>query len=93
MNILHLSAGELLRREEKLNTQESQLIRSYLSSGNIVPVEITCRLLLKEMRKNKSDYYLIDGFPRNKNNLLGWLNETKNINCPTKFQIITIFLV
>ena len=30
------------------------------------------------MRRNKSDYYLIDGFPRNQNNLTGWLNETKN---------------
>jgi UMP-CMP kinase len=79
INILHLSAGELLRKEQDSNTSESELIKSFLNKGSIVPIEITCRLLLREMKRNRMPYYLIDGFPRNEDNFNGWFRETEGI--------------
>ena len=67
----HLSAGDLLRAERKREGSEfGELIESYIVAGNIVPVEITCKLLENAMNaimlesKGEQDRFLIDGFPR-----------------------------
>ena len=44
-------------------------------SGTIVPVAITCSLLLRAMKESGNDKFLIDGFPRNQDNLDGWMKE------------------
>ena len=49
------------------------LINDYIKRGAIVPVEITIALLLKAMKASSQNKFLIDGFPRNKNNQMGWL--------------------
>ncbi|RZB40280.1 ADK, AAA 17 and/or Zeta toxin domain containing protein [Asbolus verrucosus] len=70
---MHLSAGDLLREERaKPGSQYGELIESYIQEGKIVPVEITCSLLENAMKKSNRDKFLIDGFPRNQNNLDGW---------------------
>nr|CAB3231894.1 UMP-CMP kinase-like [Phallusia mammillata] len=69
----HLSAGDLLRAER--NNPEStvgQLIANYIKDGKIVPVEITCGLLDKAIFASGSDKILVDGFPRNQENVDGW---------------------
>ncbi|KAJ8357344.1 hypothetical protein SKAU_G00201380 [Synaphobranchus kaupii] len=74
----HLSAGDLLRAERGREGSESgQLIDSYIKEGKIVPVEITINLLRKAMeetmKQDKEKFrFLIDGFPRNQDNLQGW---------------------
>ncbi|KAG9351259.1 hypothetical protein JZ751_025151 [Albula glossodonta] len=74
----HLSAGDLLRAERMREGSEfGQLIDSYIKDGKIVPVEITINLLRKAMeetmRLNQDKFrFLIDGFPRNQDNLQGW---------------------
>uniref|UniRef100_A0AAY4BCG3 UMP/CMP kinase n=1 Tax=Denticeps clupeoides TaxID=299321 RepID=A0AAY4BCG3_9TELE len=66
----HLSAGDLLRQERSRKDSESgQLIDTYIKEGKIVPVEITINLLRKDEDKFR---FLIDGFPRNQDNLQGW---------------------
>eukprot|EP00916_Digyalum_oweni_P024118 GHVL01039902.1.p1 GENE.GHVL01039902.1~~GHVL01039902.1.p1 ORF type:complete len:199 (-),score=60.40 GHVL01039902.1:92-688(-) len=80
-NFKHISAGECLRDEINVNSEYSKLIKLHMSEGRIVPVEITVNLL-----KNKMIYYgledgrfLIDGFPRNMNNVEGWYKIMNNI--------------
>lgn len=73
---VHLSAGDLLREER--NTPGSafgELIENHIRNGTIVPVEITCSLLATAMKKSGQMKFLIDGFPRNKDNLDGWQRE------------------
>mgnify|MGYP001042538252 CR=1 FL=1 len=75
---VHLSAGDCLR-EEKANpdSKYGKLILEHISNGTIVPVEITLALLKRKMDyyvMKGQDHFLIDGFPRNKNNLDGWNN-------------------
>ncbi|KAJ8306214.1 hypothetical protein KUTeg_016759 [Tegillarca granosa] len=74
---VHLSAGDLLR-EERSNpsSQYGEIIEGHIKNGTIVPVEITCALLLKAMAASEKNKFLIDGFPRNKDNLEGWNRET-----------------
>lgn len=72
---LHLSAGQLLREETKReDSPHAQLIEECLVAGKIVPVEISLALLERAMLEasGKSLVFLIDGFPRNYDNLNGW---------------------
>ncbi|XP_038616095.1 UMP-CMP kinase [Tachyglossus aculeatus] len=77
----HLSAGDLLRAERKRpGSQYGELIEKYIREGEIVPVEITISLLKREMDETmaaniQKSKFLIDGFPRNQDNLQGW-NKT-----------------
>ncbi|XP_068098528.1 UMP-CMP kinase [Hyperolius riggenbachi] len=74
----HLSAGDLLRDERKRPGSEyGELIESYITEGKIVPVEITISLLKRAMDQTMAAHadknkFLIDGFPRNEDNLQGW---------------------
>ena len=70
---VHLSAGDLLREEQATDSKDSDLIKTHIKEGKIVPVEITCSLLHKAMiKKGMEKKFLIDGFPRNLNNMNGW---------------------
>lgn len=77
----HLSVGDLLRTEMKTNTKLGKKIRSYVEDGKILPVEDTLEILKKAMKK-RSDvkHFLLDGYPRDKDNLDGWIQFTKDLN-------------
>lgn len=71
-SMVHLSAGELLRIERQSGNENGRLIDNYLKDGKIVPVKITLDLLKKAMQSSKCNRFLIDGFPRNWDNIQGW---------------------
>ena len=68
----HLSAGELLREEIVTGSSNGQLIASYLKEGKIVPVQITLDLLREKIQGVECNRFLVDGFPRNFDNVQGW---------------------
>ncbi|XP_022257465.1 UMP-CMP kinase-like isoform X2 [Limulus polyphemus] len=73
---VHLSAGDLLRTERDIpGSRYGDLIEKHIRNGTIVPVEITCNLLHAAMNNSRKDRFLIDGFPRNQDNLEGWNRE------------------
>lgn len=88
----HLSAGDLLREERNREGSEfGQLIANYIKEGKIVPVEITINLLRKAMEETmqkdeKKFRFLIDGFPRNEDNLQGW-NRVMDGKADVKFVL------
>ncbi|KFD70308.1 hypothetical protein M514_09562 [Trichuris suis] len=95
---LHLSAGELLRKEQSTpGSSFRDLIDKHIREGTIVPVEITCRLLENAMKQAYGAIgFIIDGFPRNQDNLDGWkhiMSDRVNVqfvlfmDCPTEICI------
>ena len=79
---LHLSAGQLLREEvKKEDSPHGAVIAERLEAGQIVPVEISLSLLEQAMKKEtrKSTVFLVDGFPRNFDNLDGWTKCMRNV--------------
>ncbi|CAD5210858.1 unnamed protein product [Bursaphelenchus okinawaensis] len=84
---VHLSAGDLLRAERKREGSEfGELIETHIKNGSIVPVEITCKLIENAMlASGDAQGFLVDGFPRNKNNLEGWQKE---MNDKTKVHFV-----
>jgi len=72
---VHLSAGDLLREARNLGDETGKMIDHYIKEGQIVPVEVTVGLIKRSMELNISQgkyNFLVDGFPRNHDNLEGW---------------------
>ena len=71
---MHLSAGDLLREERKSESETATMINTYIVEGKIVPGEVTVGLMRKAIQKHgwNQKKYLIDGFPRNYENLEVW---------------------
>ena len=73
---IHLSAGALLREEREIGGPNAALIESIVTAGQLVPDEITVRLLKHAMEKatqrTGGNRFLVDGFPRSLSNLAAW---------------------
>lgn len=72
----HLSIGDLLRAEREAGGPSADAIEKIIAAGELVPNEITVKLLKDTMEKltrttGKSNF-LLDGFPRSLSNLEGW---------------------
>lgn len=77
--VVHFSVGELLRAEQnKTDSPHQAIIEEALVAGKIVPVEISLSLLRQAMKEaaereiGDQSIFLVDGFPRNEDNLSGW---------------------
>lgn len=68
----HLSAGDLLRKEISSNSKNGAMILNTIKDGNIVPSEVTVKLILREMKTSGNDKFLIDGFPRSEENRIAF---------------------
>lgn len=80
--VVHFSVGELLRNVP-VDSPHKTLVEQKLVAGQIVPVEISLALLKAAMhearaRVGKQVLFLVDGFPRNYDNLTGWCNVMKD---------------
>ena len=71
---VHLSAGDLLRAETRISGPVSNIIDKTISQCGVVLGEITVGILSKAMKSSKGTHFIIDGFPRNLENLLAWYN-------------------
>jgi len=72
---VHLSMGDLLRAEVQKGGALSQVISDCMKNGKLVPGELTVELLKQEMARQATignTRFLIDGFPRNRENLVDW---------------------
>jgi len=92
----HLSAGDLLRAERQSGSELADMINSYIQEGKIVPAEVTVRLLRAAMEKSNSDKFLVDGFPRDMDNLACWNSIMSDIadvqfllflDCPNEVMV------
>ena len=66
-DLLHLSTGEILRKEIASKTALGQEVESFVISGHLVPDELVSKVLGKALVENMSHGhgFIFDGFPRN----------------------------
>ena len=61
---LHLSTGELLRKEVDMKTNLGIQVKEIINSGNLVKDELVLEIVRKNLlKKNKG--WILDGYPRN----------------------------
>lgn len=63
-NITHYSTGDMFRAEVASGSQRGQLIDSYVSKGNLVPIDIVIETIVGAIKNAPTDVVVIDGYPR-----------------------------
>ncbi|HSW01899.1 MAG TPA: adenylate kinase [Sedimentisphaerales bacterium] len=64
--LLHLSSGDILRRERAAGTELGRKAQSYMDAGALVPDDLIVEMMSQAM-KNASSGFVLDGFPRTVN--------------------------
>lgn len=81
---VHLSVGDLLRKgAERSDYPHAEQVKECLVQGNIVPVALSLGLLRIAMDEKAAEedmgygsrIFLVDGFPRNYDNVQGWMEH------------------
>ncbi|WP_026706220.1 adenylate kinase [Flavobacterium soli] len=64
-NLVHLSTGDIFRFNIKNDTDLGKLAKTFMDKGDLVPDEVTIKMLESEVDKNPAAKgFLFDGFPR-----------------------------
>ena len=65
-NLVHISTGDVFRKNIKNQTPLGILAQSYIDRGALVPDQVTIDMLSDEVYKNTTGKgFIFDGFPRN----------------------------
>jgi adenylate kinase len=62
--IKHYSAGDMFRAEVASGSERGKLIDSFISKGNIVPIDIAIETIVGAIKKAPRNVVIIDGYPR-----------------------------
>lgn len=85
-NITHYSTGDMFRAEVASGSERGQIIETYISAGNIVPIDIAIATILQAIKNAPTDVIIIDGYPRSQEQMseldkyLADENEVKLVN-------------
>lgn len=64
--LLHLSTGDLFRKNISEGTELGTLAKSYIDQGALVPDDVTSAMLADRLRRGDAvNGFILDGFPRN----------------------------
>ena len=63
-NLIHLSTGDILRREIKKKTAIGLEAQSYMNRGNLVPDNVLLSIMDSTLISLKDSGIILDGFPR-----------------------------
>ncbi len=64
-NLKHISTGDVFRNNIKNDTILGKLAKSYMDKGDLVPDEVTIKMLEDEVEQNAdANGFIFDGFPR-----------------------------
>jgi len=65
--LLHLSSGDILRKERVAGTKLGKKAQSFMDSGALVPDGIILEMMTKAIKKAPAAGFILDGFPRTVN--------------------------
>jgi adenylate kinase len=64
-DLIHISTGDLFRNNISNNTELGLLAKSYMDKGDLVPDEVTIKMLEAEVNNHpNAKGFIFDGFPR-----------------------------
>ena len=70
--IIHLSTGEILRKEISDKSEVGNQAKTYIDNGNLVPDNVILKIIENRLNANDAQHgYLLDGFPRTINQAEG----------------------
>ncbi len=66
-NLLHLSSGDILRKERAEGSELGKQAQGYMDQGALVPDELIVEMMAKAIDDAPDSGYVLDGFPRTVN--------------------------
>ena len=78
---LHLSTGELLRKEVELHTDLGRQVKDIMNKGELVSDQIVLEAVKKNLYKDNKGW-ILDGYPRNLSQVYSLNDVLMNINQP-----------
>ena len=87
-NVPHISTGDIFRANLKAGTELGLEAKKYMDAGELVPDELTVRILLDRVaQEDCQNGYILDGFPRNMLQAEVLEEELKKLNDKVDFAI------
>lgn len=81
--LAHISTGDLLRAVATKEDELSLKIKEIMQSGRLVSDDIVIELLKERIKEEDChNGFVLDGFPRNVNQALSYINLAQNMNIP-----------
>jgi len=65
--VLHLSSGDILRRERAAGSELGKQAQEYMDAGTLVPDGLIVEMMSKAVKAAPATGYVLDGFPRTVN--------------------------
>ena len=78
---LHLSTGELLRKEINLCTELGKQVKDIMNKGELVSDQLVLEIVKKNLKKDNKGW-ILDGYPRNLSQVKSLNDFLVNINQP-----------
>ncbi|MDR2905348.1 MAG: adenylate kinase [Helicobacteraceae bacterium] len=76
--IAHFSTGDMLRNEVASGSERGKVIDSFVSKGNLVPLEIVVGTIVGAIKNSDKDAVIIDGYPRSVDQMRALDSTLKN---------------
>ena len=89
-NITHYSTGDMFRAEVASGSHRGEIINTYISAGNIVPIDIAIETILTAIKNASTDVVIIDGYPRSIEQMV---ELDKYLNKENEVQLINVIEV
>ena len=81
--LVHISTGDVFRYNISKQTELGLLAKSYMEKGDLVPDNVTIKMLEAEVNKSRNaNGFIFDGFPRttHKAEILEYFLKKKDLN-------------
>lgn len=91
-NITHYSTGDMLRAEVASGSVLGKTIDSYVSKGNLVPLDIVIDTVINAVKNCENRVILIDGFPRSVEQMEALDSELSKIDYIQLTSVIEVYV-
>jgi adenylate kinase len=89
-SISHYSAGDMFRAEVASGSDTGKLIDSFISKGEIVPIEIAIETIVGAIKNAPTSIVIIDGYPRSieqMESLNNYLNNEQSVELTNVIEV------
>ncbi|NLK66813.1 MAG: adenylate kinase [Campylobacteraceae bacterium] len=90
-SVAHFSTGDMLRAEVAKGSELGEEINSYISAGNLVPLNIVIDTIISAIEDADLDFIIIDGFPRSTEQMKRFdevLKDNDEINLVSVIEVV-----
>ena len=89
-NITHYSTGDMFRDEVASGSELGKKVDSYISKGDLVPIDIVIDTIITAIKKASTSTVIIDGYPRSEEQMFEldkYLDKEQDIKLVNIFEV------